>query len=126
MPWWTDVKWPVSDAPQQGDYGQAGHSVWILHDEQEVAAGGAVRQSYVEVSTGMNYVDPTFLHLTFQAGLLINERQWKEEEEEEPLEPLNMEHFYFPLILWSVGLILSTVSFIVEIIIKRCQRNDQL
>ena len=49
-----------------------------------------------------------------------------EEEEEEPLEPLRLEHFYFPLGLWLGGLVLSTVSFIAEIIIKRLQRNDQL
>ena len=124
MPWWTDVKWPVSDAPQQGDYGQAGHSVWILHDEQEVAAGGAVRQPYLEVSTGMKYVDPTFLHLTLQAGLLINEAQPNEEEEAASLEPLHMVHFYFPLILWGAGLVLSSVSFIAEIIIKRLQKKN--
>ena len=46
------------------------------------------------------------------------------EEEEEPLEPLRMEHFYLPLVLLMGGLVLSTVSFIVEIIIKRLRRND--
>ena len=49
-----------------------------------------------------------------------------EEEEEEPLEPLRLEHFYLPLGLWLGGLVLSSVSFIAEIIIKRLQRNDQL
>ena len=43
---------------------------------------------------------------------------FKEEEEEEPLEPLRMEHFYFPLILLTVGLVLSALCFIAEIIIK--------
>ena len=46
------------------------------------------------------------------------------EEEEEPLEPLTMEHFWFPLGLWVGGLVLSTISFLLEIIIKRLQRND--
>ena len=124
MPWWKDEIRRLSYAPQQGDYGQAGHSIWILHDEQEVAAGGAVRQPYLEVSTGMKYVDPTFSHLTFQAGLLLKEKSPNEEEVTESLEPLHMEHFYFPLILWGAGLVLSSVSFIVEIIIKRLQKKN--
>ena len=49
----------------------------------------------------------------------------KEYEYEEPVEPLRMEHFYFALILWLGGLVLSVVSFIAEIIMKRCERNDQ-
>ena len=40
------------------------------------------------------------------------------EEEEEPLEPLRMEHFYLPLLLCLGGLALSIVSFIAEIVIK--------
>ena len=44
--------------------------------------------------------------------------QQEEEDEEEPLEPLRMEHFYLPLVLLMGGLVLSTISFIVEIIIK--------
>ena len=48
---------------------------------------------------------------------------FKVEEEEEPLEPLTMEHFILPLIILAVGLILSTVSFILEIIINQVQRN---
>ena len=45
--------------------------------------------------------------------------QLEEEEEEEPLEPLRMEHFYLPLGLLLGGLVLSTFSFIFETIIKR-------
>ena len=40
------------------------------------------------------------------------------EEEEEPVEPLRLEHFYLPLLLWLGGLALSIVSFIAEIVIK--------
>ena len=59
--------------------------------------------------------------------MLINEVPFEqEEEEEEPLEPLRLEHFYLPLLLWLGGMILSTVSFILEIFIKCIQRNDQL
>ena len=49
----------------------------------------------------------------------------KEYEYEEPVEPLRMEYFYLALILWLGGLVLSVVSFIAEIIMKRCERNDQ-
>ena len=48
------------------------------------------------------------------------------EEEEEPLEPLRMEHFYLPLVLLMGGLVLSTVSFMVEIFIKLRQSNEDL
>ena len=57
---------------------------------------------------------------------MINEVQFIEGEEENELEVLRMEHFYFPLIILVVGLLLSTIIFIAEIIINRCQRNDQL
>ena len=46
-----------------------------------------------------------------------------EEEEEEPLEPLRIEHVYLPLGLLVAGLVLSTFSFIVEIIIKRIREK---
>ena len=49
----------------------------------------------------------------------MKETPFEQEEEEEPLEPLRMDHFYFPLLLWTVGLGLSALSFIAEIIIKR-------
>ena len=55
--------------------------------------------------------------------MLILEVPFEEEEEEEPLEPLRIEHFILPLIILAVGLILSTVSFILEIIINQVQRN---
>ena len=58
--------------------------------------------------------------------MLVLEVPFEEEEEEEPLEPLRMEHFYLPLVLLMGGLVLSTVSFMVEIFIKRLQRNDDL
>ena len=56
----------------------------------------------------------------------MNEVPFLVEEEEEPLEPLRMEHFYFPLVLLMGGLILSTVFFLAEIIINRFQRDDDL
>ena len=55
--------------------------------------------------------------------MLINEVPFLVEEEEEPLEPLTMEHFILPLVIFAVGLVLSGVTFILEIIIKLVQRN---
>ena len=58
--------------------------------------------------------------------MVTNEVKFKQEEEEEQVEPLTMENFIFPLIILAGGLVISFLIFIVEIIIKRCQRNDQL
>ena len=58
--------------------------------------------------------------------MLINEVHFEHEEEEKPLEPLRLEHFYFPLVCLLGGMVLSAVSFIVEIVIRCCQRNDKL
>ena len=58
--------------------------------------------------------------------MVMNEVPFLVEEEEEPHEPLRLEHFYLALVLWLGGLVLSTISFILEIIIKRIQRNDNL
>ena len=55
----------------------------------------------------------------------VIETGFEQEVEEEPLEPLRMEHFYFPLLLWTVGLGLSALSFIAEIIIKRIGQGAQ-
>ena len=55
----------------------------------------------------------------------MKETPFEEVEEEEPLEPLRMEHFHFPLLLWTVGLGLSALSFMAEIIIKRIGQTGQ-
>ena len=55
----------------------------------------------------------------------IFEPPFEQEEEMEPLEPLRMEHFYFPLLLWTVGLVLSALSFMAEIVIKRIGERGQ-
>ena len=55
----------------------------------------------------------------------VIETDFEQEEKEEPLEPLRMEHFYFPLLLWIVGLGLSALTFIAEIIIKRIGQRGQ-
>ena len=45
-----------------------------------------------------------------------------EEEDAEP-EPLRMEHFYFPLGLWLVGILLSVFCLLAEIIIHRLGKS---
>ena len=49
---------------------------------------------------------------------MLKDMPFSEENEEESREALRMEHFYFPLLLLTTGLVLSTLSFIAEIIIK--------
>ena len=51
----------------------------------------------------------------------------EKEEDGEP-EPLRMEHFYFPLGLWLVGILLSVLCLLAEIIIHclRKSKNDIL
>ena len=48
----------------------------------------------------------------------MNEAPFEEDKEEEPLEPLRWEHFVFPLGLLGGGLVLSTLTFLVEIIVR--------
>ena len=56
---------------------------------------------------------------------MVNEVLFNKPEEEEPLEPLRMEHFYLPLIILGVGLFLSALVFIAEIIIKRLGQRER-
>ena len=58
--------------------------------------------------------------------MMIKEVPFIQEDEEEEIEPLTLEHFYFPLIILSVGLVISTATFIAEIIFMCLQKNDQL
>ena len=55
----------------------------------------------------------------FQAGLLINGYELESEPLDESLEALRLEHFYFPLLLWVAGTVLSLLSLMAEIFIKR-------
>ena len=63
--------------------------------------------------------------MTFQAGLLIIEVPFKVEKEDDKPEALKMEHFYFPLGLWLVGILLSVFSFLAEIIIHRLGKSKK-
>ena len=54
--------------------------------------------------------------MTFQSGLTVIEVLFEEEEEDEDPKPLRMEHFYFPLGTWLIGLFLSVFCLLAEII----------
>ena len=60
--------------------------------------------------------------MTFQAGFSIIEFGFNEEEPDDDPVPLKMEHFYFPLGMWLVGILLSAVFLLAEIIIHRLRK----
>ena len=62
--------------------------------------------------------------MTFQSGLTIIEVGFEEEEEDEDPFPLRMEHFYFPLGTWLIGLFLSVFCLLAEIIFH-CLRKPK-
>ena len=62
--------------------------------------------------------------LTFQAGLTIIEVGYTEEQPDDDPMPLKMEHFYFPLGMWLVGILLSAVFLLAEIIIHRLRKPE--
>ena len=49
---------------------------------------------------------------------------FKQEKEDDDPEPLRMEHFYLPLGLWIVGLLLSTIFLLAEIIHSRTRKSQ--
>ena len=56
--------------------------------------------------------------LKLQAGLSNGGTSFEVEETDDDPKPLRMEHFYFPLGLWVVGLGLSAICLLAEIILK--------
>ena len=48
---------------------------------------------------------------------------FKAEEPDDKPVPLEMEHFYFPLGLWLVGMLLSVFCLLTEIIIHRLRKS---
>ena len=54
------------------------------------------------------------------------EVDFKEEKEDDDPEPLIMEHFYLPLGLWIVGLLLSTIFLLAEMIHSRTRKSHTL
>ena len=49
---------------------------------------------------------------------------FKEEPEDPKPEPLEMEHFYFPLGLWGAGLVISVICLLAEIIVYYCRKRS--
>ena len=56
--------------------------------------------------------------------MTVNEVLFEEEEEDEDPYPLRMEHFYFPLGTWLIGLFLSVFCLLAEIIFH-CLRKPK-
>ena len=56
--------------------------------------------------------------------MIVNEVDVEEIDEEAENAPLRMEHFYFPIGIWSVGIILSTIFLLAEIIIHRIRKSQ--
>ena len=56
--------------------------------------------------------------------MIVNEIPFKAEEEDAEPEPLRMEHFYFPLGLWLVGILLSAFCLLAEISIHRLRKSE--
>ena len=52
----------------------------------------------------------------------VIEVHFKAEKEDDDPEPLRMEHFYFPLGVLLVGLILSAIILLTELIIHRLRK----
>ena len=63
--------------------------------------------------------------LTFKAGLAIVEVHFKADLAEDGIEPLGFEHFYFPLVLWLAGIILSAFFLLAEILFHRVTQSTQ-
>ena len=64
--------------------------------------------------------------MTFQAGLLITEVHFKNLKKFEPKdesEALRMEHFYLPIGMWVVGILLSLFCFLAEFIFYRRENS---
>ena len=64
-------------------------------------------------------------NLTFQAGLTATEVGFNEENPDDKPEPLEMEHFYFPLGLWLAGLVISLIFLLAEIILNRRKKSKR-
>ena len=53
-----------------------------------------------------------------QSGITFNEVVFTPELFGNTLEPLRMEHFYFPFVILVTGLVFSSLGFMIEIIVK--------
>ena len=57
--------------------------------------------------------------------MTVIEVGFEEEPEDDEPEPLRMEHFYLPLGLWFVGILISLLSFLAEIIVNRVRTRTK-
>ena len=62
---------------------------------------------------------------TFQAGLVGTEVGVEDKIRDDELEPLGMEHFYFPLGLWLTGLLVSASFLLAEIFSHRIKKIQE-
>ena len=56
--------------------------------------------------------------------MVVIEVDFYEEAPDDKPEPLEMEHFYFPLGLWTAGLVVSTIFLLAEMFIRRKSKRD--
>ena len=57
--------------------------------------------------------------------MLVIEVPFNEEEEDTEPDPLELKHFYFPLGMWLVGILLSVFCLLAEIIIHRLGKSKK-
>ena len=72
----------------------------------------------------MSYIFSIKYSLKFQAGLVAIEVGFKVEHPDDKPEPLEMEHFYFPLGLWLAGLVVSVICLLAEIIVNYIRKRS--
>ena len=56
--------------------------------------------------------------------MVATEVGFEVEPNDDKPEPLEMEHFYFSLGLWTLGLVISTIFLLAEIFIRRKSKSD--
>ena len=56
--------------------------------------------------------------------MVVNEVDFEQEPEDDKPEPLEMEHFYFPLGLWLSGLVISAIFLLAEIIVNHRKQSN--
>ena len=56
--------------------------------------------------------------------MVATEVGFNEEAPDDKPEPLEMEHFYFPLGLWSAGLVISLICLLAEIILNYIRKRS--
>ena len=83
---------------------------WILEEEFNNHMMRFQQVTVSELFISVKYI------LTFQAGLTATEVDFDQKPKDPGPEPLRMEHFYFPLGLWFVGLLISLFCFLAEVI----------